>query len=100
MVGQGQEKNEKPIKTDRQDRKDRKELLLLDLLWLGSVLLHLFLHSLTFAFSFFVFSNKNIDTLIGFACTRTTSDEWPLFRLKRFFADRKGGGDCRDGEKK
>jgi hypothetical protein len=28
MVGQGQEKNEKPIKTDRQDRKDRKELLL------------------------------------------------------------------------
>jgi hypothetical protein len=62
----------------------------------------LFLHHLAFVFLYFwgFFSNQNIDTLIGFACTRTASDEWPLFRLKRFFADRKGGGDRRDGEKK
>lgn len=78
--GTGRKKNEKPIKTDRQDRIDRR----VDF----SAPFICFFHNL-FLFCLF-FSNKNIDTLIGFACTRTSEGRlWVL----NVFADRKGSGE-------
>jgi hypothetical protein len=81
LGGTGRKKNEKPIKTDRQDRLDRR----VDF----STPFICFFHNL-FLFCLFFFSNKNIDTLIGFACTRTSEGRlWVL----NVFADRKGGGE-------